>query len=179
MDEPALKARFQLEMIRHKNFTSSLFNTPILSTTSDPDDADWLVDKFDKTVVMSTYLVGFVVSDFKSIEAKSPKHQVLTQIVAQTEFIDNGLGALALHEATHIIDFFTDYFNMSYPLAKISHVGVPDFFAGAMENWGIVVYRNQYLMFNGQTDSFKKKKRICEIIYHEVSHQWVFRSVIY
>jgi aminopeptidase N len=68
---------------------------------------------------------------------------------------------------------------MSYPLAKISHVGVPDFFAGAMENWGIVVYRNQYLMFNDQTDSFKKKKRICEIIYHEVSHQWVFRSVIY
>lgn len=69
---------------------------------------------------MSTYLVGFVVSDFTYIEARSPKHQVLTQIVAQKKFIDDGEGALALHEATHTIDFFTDYFNMSYPLDKIS-----------------------------------------------------------
>jgi len=55
---------------------------------------------------------------------------------------------------------------------------VPDFFAGAMENWGLVIYREEFLLFNENTDSFKKQKRIFEIIYHEVAHQWVSRSTV-
>ncbi len=58
------------------------------------------------------------------------------------------------------------------------HIAVPDFFAGAMENWGLVIYREEFLLFNENTDSFKKQKRIFEIIYHEVAHQWVSRSTV-
>ena len=172
-DEPAMKAQFQLKIIRHKNFTASHFNTPLLTSLAYQNDSDWFVDTFERTVKMSTYLVGFVVSNFKSIKMSSPKYGINTEIVARPEAIDNGMGETALKEAVKIIDFFVDYFNVTYPLKKISHIAVPDFFAGAMENWGVVIYRERYLLFDPIVDSFDDKKRIFEVIYHEVAHQWV------
>lgn len=126
-DEPAFKAQFQLKMIRHKNFTSSHFNTPLANSLVHQDDSDWFVDTFEKTVQMSTYLVGFVVSDFKSIRMNSPKYGINTEIVARPDAIDSGMGEIALKEAVKIIDFFVDYFNVSYPLKKISKVLFVDF----------------------------------------------------
>lgn len=58
------------------------------------------------------------------------------------------------------------------------HIAVPDFFAGAMENWGVVIYRERYLLFDPEVDSFNEKKRIFEVIYHEVAHQWVNKCLI-
>lgn len=73
---------------------------------------------------MSTYLVGFVVSNLKTISGVSPKYKIQTDIVARPEAIDNGEGLAALEETTKIIDFFADYFNVSYPLKKISKLDV-------------------------------------------------------
>ena len=83
-------------------------------------DPDWFVDRFERTVTMSTYLVAFVVSNFKSIKMNSPKHQIEIEVYARPEAIDNGEGEYALNEAAEIIDFFSDYFNTSYPLSQSS-----------------------------------------------------------
>ena len=78
------------------------------------------MDTFEQTVPMSTYLVAFVVSNFKSIKTKSPKHNIEIEIYARPDAIDAGEGEFGLNEASQIIDFFTDYFNISYPLKKSS-----------------------------------------------------------
>ncbi len=119
MDEPALKAIFQFELIRHKNFTGTFFNTALLSS-SEYIEPDWVVDKFRQSAQMSSYLVGFVISNFKTLIGHSPERGVRTEIAARPEAIDAGEADLALNESMKIIDFFTDYFNMSYPLEKIS-----------------------------------------------------------
>ena len=84
-------------------------------------DANWQVDYFNTTVDMSTYLVAFVISDFKLINDISPKSGVLVEVAARPEAIDNGDGDYALGEAMEIIDFFADYFDVPYPLKKSSN----------------------------------------------------------
>jgi len=77
---------------------------------------DWEIDYFEKTVPMSTYLVAFVVSNFKRIIKYSPKYNIEIQVVARPDAIKNNEGEYALHEAAEIIDYFVDYFNVSYSL---------------------------------------------------------------
>lgn len=115
-----MKARFQLTMIRHKNFSSTLFNANLLESKPHPTEADWIIDQFDKSEVMSTYLVAFVVSNFKSIEMDSPKYGVKIGVAGRANAIDGGEGDEALVEAAQIIDFYSDYFGVKYPMPKSS-----------------------------------------------------------
>ncbi len=115
-----MKAQFQMTIIRHESFNSSLFNTPLIDSTVDENDSEWIRDRFERTVTMSTYLIAFVVSNFKGIHTHSPKYNIQIDIYARPDAIDNGEGQYALGVASLIIDFFTDYFNVSYPLKKLS-----------------------------------------------------------
>lgn len=122
MDEPNFKASWQLTMIRDsRNFESSYFNSPLISTTPHSDQ-NWSVDKFEQSAKMSSYLVAFVVSNLKKIEKKSPKYGVTIEVVGKPESIDNGDGEFALNEAAEIIDYYSDYFNIPYPNAKSSKI---------------------------------------------------------
>lgn len=116
-DEPAIKANYSFTMIRHKSFTSSLFNTPIVETVA--IDSEWLMDHFKPTVKMSTYLVAFVVSNFENVTKVSEKG-VEINIVARPQAIAAGDGDFALEETAEIMDFFADYFDIDYPLDKSS-----------------------------------------------------------
>ena len=168
-DEPAMKAKFKLTMNRdNRYFTSSLFNTPIESTTT---NGDWTAETFKETVEMSTYLVCFVVSDFKHIETKSLKGKDI-QVYAKAQAIDNKEGKFGLEEAAKVIDFFADYFNMPYPLDKSTQIAIPDFNPGAMENWGLITYREVSLLYNEARDTILEKRRISVVISHELAHQW-------
>ena len=115
-----MKAKYTLKMTRHKNFTSSLFNTPLKSSTPLNEDPDWMVDEFEETVKMSTYLVAFVVSNFDKISMDSPVNKVLIEVAGRPEAIAKGEGDFALNEAAEIIDFFSSYFGIKYPLSKSS-----------------------------------------------------------
>lgn len=117
-DEPALKAQFNFTLIHHTSFPSVFFNTPI--ETSVPDAAgEWITDTFETTLKMSTYLVAFVISDFKKIEATS-EMGVRIEVAAKPDSIDAGEGDFALDEAAKYIDFFAEYFDLPYPLEKSS-----------------------------------------------------------
>ncbi|CAF0929907.1 unnamed protein product, partial [Brachionus calyciflorus] len=169
LDEPGLKSEFKISIIRHRNF-SSVSNMPL--ERSEFLSADYFIDIYEKSVPMSTYLVAFVISNFAKIEKKSPKYNVEVEIMARTESIQKGYGQFALDEAANMIDFFSDYFNTSYPLKKSTQIGIPDFNAGAMENWGLITYREKYLLYNPSYDSIGSKRFVSLIISHELAHQW-------
>src|SRR5690606_2848949 len=78
----------------------------------------------------------------------------------------------ALDIATRTIDFFENYFDTPYPLPKSDHVALPDFSSGAMENWGLVTYREIALLDDPTTTSVSSKHYIATVIAHQLSHQW-------
>ena len=120
MDEPGIKSKFRLTLTRHVSFPSTFFNTPRVSSIAVAGtNGQWFTDLFETTVDMSSYLVAFIISDFKKIATKSAKG-IDIEVAAKPHSIDAGEGEFALSEAAKIIDFFADYFNVPYPLAKSS-----------------------------------------------------------
>ena len=81
----------------------------------------WELDTFENSVPMSSYLVAFVVSDFESIRKNSSKYNIKVEVYAKAESINKGHCDFALDEASRILDFYTDYFNVKYPLVKSSN----------------------------------------------------------
>jgi len=164
-DEPALKATFNIQMIRPTDY-NTVSNMELIS--SEALDDTRVLDTFATSVKMSSYLVAFVVSDFAMIEADT--HSVY----ARAERINAGDGALALASSPQMITAMETAVNVSYSLPKISQIGLPDgyFSAGAMENWGCVTYREKYLMFTEGVSTENDKENVVSIIAHEYAHQW-------
>ena len=148
---------------------------PLIRTQklNDSKDNEWEMDEFETSVKMSSYLVAFVVSNFESISQNSTKYNIRVEVSGRKEQIRNGDGKFALDEASRILDFYTDLYDVKYPLKKSTQIAIPDFNAGAMENWGLVTYREKYLLFNPNVDSIFNKKRITVVVAHELAHQWV------
>jgi aminopeptidase N len=116
---------------------------------------------FEETVPMSTYLVAFIVCDFhfhaaKTKEGIDVRAVVPGEQVSQAEF--------ALEYATAILSYFQDFFNVTYPLTKLDLVAVPDFGAGAMENWGLVTFRTTMFLFNVNESSSEAQEQVAIVV---------------
>lgn len=165
-DEPAVKATFTVALVIPKDLTG-LSNMDIIAEEDAGDGKKTI--KFRETPVMSTYLLAWVVGDLESIETKN-KHGVTVRVFATKGDIDQG--KFALDVASKTLDFFTEYFDIAYPLPKMDMVAIPDFSAGAMENWGLVTYRTAYLLFDEAHSSLKTKQNVAYVVGHELAHQW-------
>jgi aminopeptidase N len=166
IDEPAAKATFSVTLTTESNITV-LGNMPVKSQNLENEK---LVTIFDKTPRMSTYLLAWVTGEMhkKSAKTKSGVEVNIWATPAQTpESLD-----FALDIATRTIDFFDEYFDTPYPLPKSDHVALPDFSSGAMENWGLITYREIALLADPQTTGVSSKHYIATVIAHELSHQW-------
>lgn len=166
IDEPQAKASFDLTLTTEADITV-LGNMPIKSQTSDNKN---LVTTFETTPRMSTYLLAWVAGDLhrKSATTKSGVEVNIWATHAQKpESLD-----FALDTATRTIDYFDEYFGTPYPLPKADHVALPDFTSGAMENWGLITYREVGLLADPATTSITTKQYIALVIAHELSHQW-------
>ncbi|NXL93358.1 ERAP1 aminopeptidase, partial [Alectura lathami] len=165
-DEPAFKAKFSVKIRREPNHLA-LSNMPLVESVN---ITSWLVeDHFDTSVKMSTYLVAFIVSDFKSI-SKITSHGVKISVYTAPEKIKQA--DYALDAAVKLLDFYEDYFSIPYPLPKQDLVAVPDFQSGAMENWGLTTYRESALLYDPEKSSASSRLWITMIIAHELAHQW-------
>lgn len=100
---------------------------------SEKTEGEKRVVKFDRSPIMSTYLLAFVVGEFDFVEATDPDG-VLIRVY--TPCGKKELGLFALDVATRALPFYKDYFSIKYPLPKMDLIAIPDFAAGAMENWG-------------------------------------------
>nr|XP_025963802.1 aminopeptidase N [Dromaius novaehollandiae] len=169
-DEPAMKANFSVTII-HPSDHTALSNMPVRSTQQlQLDGESWNVTEFYTTPKMSTYLLAFIVSQFESVENTSGG--VLIRIWGRPQAIAEGQGSYALQVTGPILNFFESHYNTSYPLPKSDQVGLPDFSAGAMENWGLVTYRENSLLYDNAYSSIGNRERVVTVIAHELAHQW-------
>ncbi|XP_055796206.1 aminopeptidase N-like [Salvelinus fontinalis] len=171
-DEPAMKATFRVSLI-HRPGTTALANGKVIGTTlEDIDGETWKVTRFQTTKKMSTYLLAFTVSDFDSIGSTHERVDIKTY--ARPEAIKAGQAKYAASITGSILAFYESpgVFNMNYPLSKLDQIALPDFSAGAMENWGLVTYRETALLYEEGVSSTSNKEWIATVIAHELAHQW-------
>ncbi|NXI75327.1 AMPN Aminopeptidase, partial [Rhipidura dahli] len=168
-DEPAMKANFSVTLI-HPSDYMALSNMPAKNTSQQMIDGKaWSVTEFHTTPRMSTYLLAFIVSQFT---CKNSTGEPLIRVCGRPKAISDGQGDYALNVTGLILSFFEDHYNTPYPLPKSDQVGLPDFNAGAMENWGLVTYRENSLLFDPAYSSIGNKERVLTVIAHELAHQW-------
>ncbi|XP_049929901.1 aminopeptidase N-like [Epinephelus moara] len=165
-DEPAMKAIFHITL-KHDSGTVALSNGEVKESSTENDIQTTV---FKPTEKMSTYLLAFIVSDFAYIN--NTINDVLIRIFARKSAINAGQGEYALNKTGPILKFFEEYYNYSYPLPKSDQIALPDFNAGAMENWGLITYRETALLYDEAFSSNSNKQRIATIIAHELAHMW-------
>lgn len=166
VDEPAAKAEYDLTLITRPGITV-LGNMPVKFQEENEDSR---TTTFEKTPRMSSYLLAFVIGELhkKTAHTKSGVEVNVWATPAQNE---NTLD-FALDIATRSIDFYDEYFGAKYPLPKSDHVALPDFSSGAMENWGLITYRESCLLADPELTPESSRRFIATVIAHELSHQW-------
>uniref|UniRef100_A0A8C6WQE3 Aminopeptidase n=1 Tax=Neogobius melanostomus TaxID=47308 RepID=A0A8C6WQE3_9GOBI len=163
-DEPAMKAVFNVTIIHSRD-------TVALSNGRETGQFESVrITKFEPTARMSTYLLAFIVCDFADIQ--SIQKNVSIRIWARRKAIDARQGDYALNVTGPILEFYERYYNAAYPLSKSDQIALPDFNAGAMENWGLVTYRETALLYDPIISSTGNKERVITVISHELAHMW-------
>lgn len=165
-DEPALKATFTVTLIADEKMTC-LSNMDEASTKK-LDNGKKAVT-FNKTPLMSTYLLAFIVGELQVVETNDFRVPVRV-FCTPDKNIEHGQFSLKL--AAQTLDFYEKQFASEFPLPKMDMVAIPDFSAGAMENWGLVTYRVVDLLLDDKHVSASTKQRVAEVVQHELAHQW-------
>lgn len=165
VDEPEAKATFDLTLTTEKG-VSVLGNMPVREQS---ESGDTLVTSFDTSPRMSVYLLAFVVGELQSKSTTTNNGVEVTTWATKAQPADSL--DFALDVAKRSIEFFDDYFGVPYPLPKADHVALPDFSSGAMENWGLITYREICLLADSTT-AISSRQYIATVIAHETSHQW-------
>uniref|UniRef100_A0A672SZ17 Aminopeptidase n=1 Tax=Sinocyclocheilus grahami TaxID=75366 RepID=A0A672SZ17_SINGR len=165
-DEPSMKAVFHLTLL-HPPGTVALSNGMELENIV----ISVLQTRFEPTEKMSTYLLAFVVSEFTNIRSP-PEANILIRIWGRREAIESCQGDYALNVTFPILKYLENYYNTTYPLSKSDQIALPDFAAGAMENWGLVTYRELSLFYDPKVSSNEDKEWVVTVITHELAHMW-------
>ncbi|XP_072216163.1 aminopeptidase Q [Excalfactoria chinensis] len=170
-DEPDMKATFNIRIVHDPSYVA-LSNMPAIdvSEMKDENGSLWSVTTFNTSLKMSTYLTAFVVCDFDYVNRTERGNQI--RIWARKEAVKNGYVDYALNITGPIFSFLEDLFNISYPLPKIDLVALPDFGAGAMENWGLMTFEEPALLYLPNDKFTGRKTIIALIVSHELAHQW-------
>lgn len=164
IDEPNAKATLDVKLLCKSGY-SILGNTPGFVTN---DGIDSLIS-FEQTPIMSTYLLAFAVGDLQKKTATTKNGTEVS--VWSTKAQDDSLLDFPLNIAVRVLEFYEDYFNVKFPLKKCDHLALPDFSSGAMENWGLITYRETALLANDKS-SISSRKYVALVIAHETAHQW-------
>jgi aminopeptidase N len=164
-DEPALKATFDITLVVDAADTA-ISNGAIVRDT--PAAGGKHAIDFATTKRLPTYLVALLVGDFQCINGEADG---IPLRVCGTPGRQN-LGAFSMAIAQQSIRFFDNYYGIKYPFAKLDMVGIPDFAAGAMENAAAITFREADLFVDEAAASTIVKKRVAEVVAHEIAHQW-------
>ncbi|KAH8273103.1 hypothetical protein KR018_001059 [Drosophila ironensis] len=167
-DEPAMKAQFTVTVARPSGDDYHVISN--MPQASEYVDGDLTEVTFEESVPMSTYLVAFVVSNFASKNTTVPDTSIDLRVFAPPAQVEKA--QYAMEVGANVTAYYIDYFNTSYPLPKLDLVAIPDFVSGAMENWGLVTFRETALLYDEATSSCVNKQRVAVVVAHELAHQW-------
>ncbi|XP_067653003.1 aminopeptidase N-like [Haliotis asinina] len=166
-DEPALKATFDITLVRKtttgRNYRT-LANTEVVSSEI---RGNYTADIFATTPVMSTYLLAFIICDFEQLE--NTTSNITYRTLARPNAIQHAVRAQRY--GMDFFDWFEETFDPDYPMPKLDNIAIPDFVSGAMENWGLITYRENLLYEEGVSTA-SQDSWIAEVISHEIAHQW-------
>jgi puromycin-sensitive aminopeptidase len=165
-DEPDFKATYRTAMTVADGL-EAYSNTRELSRSATDDGK--VTFQFDKTIKMSTYLLAFIVGPFEATDPVEVRG-IPTRIIVPKGNLH--LTEYALAEAVWCLEYLADYYDIPYPGDKLDHIAIPDFAAGAMENVGLITYRDSYLILDPSVSTQAELERSLEVIAHEIAHQW-------
>lgn len=182
-DEPNFKASFDVSITTDEKYTV-LSNNDVdyIVSINNKNDSNLHQIKtvyFKTSPIMSTYLLAFIVGDLEYIEGFTKQINIHNAIhVIQSKRIrvygvkgNKEKMTFALDIGIRCLEWYMEWFGIDYPLSKLDMVAIPDFSAGAMENWGLVTYREGLLYCDQDTD-LSEKQDISVTICHELAHQW-------
>ena len=168
VDEPEAKATFDLTLITPAG-DRVISNTPIKPIKYAKRADGNNVTTFETTPKMSTYLLAFVYGELDYKEAKT-RSGVTVRTYATPDNVE--LTEFALEVAVKCLEFYDEYFDVPYPLEKCDMFALPDFASGAMENWGIITYREQAMLVDPKNSTLANKQYVAMVVAHELAHQW-------
>ncbi|QCE16380.1 aminopeptidase M1 [Vigna unguiculata] len=164
-DEPVCKATFKITLDVPSELVA-LSNMPVVEEIT---NGDLKTVSYQESPIMSTYLVAVVVGLFDYVEDHTPdgvKVRVYCQVGKANQ------GKFALDVAVKTLELYKNYFATPYSLPKLDMIAIPDFAAGAMENYGLVTYRETALLYDDQHSAAANKQRVATVVAHELAHQW-------
>lgn len=173
LDEPALKATFTVHVTTAQELTV-LGNMPI-ALEVDASKAGEKVVTFEKTPVMSTYLLAWAIGEFDYIEGFTADTYLDNKPLPVRVYTTKGYtedAQLALEIAPKIVDLFSKVFGVKYPLPKLDLIAVHAFSHNAMENWGLITYRSTALLYSAANSDPSYKQKVAYVVAHEIAHQW-------
>eukprot|EP00927_Polykrikos_kofoidii_P022417 TRINITY_DN20925_c0_g1_i1.p1 TRINITY_DN20925_c0_g1~~TRINITY_DN20925_c0_g1_i1.p1 ORF type:complete len:913 (-),score=101.78 TRINITY_DN20925_c0_g1_i1:177-2867(-) len=166
-DEPAVKASFQLSLVLPPGLTA-VANMPEQKVEALTCGKRRM--QFMPTPKMSSYLLAFAVGEFEFVQDWSMEANCMVRILCCPGKASRC--TLALRTAKSALEYFNGFFGCHYPLPKMDMIGIPDFELGAMENWGLVTYRETRILCDESNVAISQKRQIVDTIAHETSHQW-------
>ena len=165
-DEPARKATFGMSLTIPKELTA-LSNMPAKQESD--GGSGWKTIRFKRTSRMSTYLLAVVIAELEHLEGADSRGVPIRVFTSPGK---REQGRFALEQACHTLAYFADWFGIPYAFPKLDMVALPDFAAGAMENWGLVTYRETALLVDPKNSSASARQRVADVVDHELAHQW-------
>nr|GMC49388.1 aminopeptidase M1 [Ipomoea batatas] len=164
-DEPSFKATFKMTLEVPSELVA-LSNMPVIE---DKSNGDTKIVCYQESPIMSTYLVAIVVGLFDYVEDHTPDG-IPVRVYCQVGKANQG--KFALDVAVKTLGIYKEYFEVPYSLPKLDMIAIPDFAAGAMENYGLVTYRETALLYDDKHSAAANKQRVATVVAHELAHQW-------
>ncbi|XP_011698185.1 PREDICTED: glutamyl aminopeptidase-like isoform X2 [Wasmannia auropunctata] len=174
-DEPNFKAKFSVKLVHPMDDCySALSNMNVKDRQENTPSRGLSTVTFEESVPMSTYLACFIISDFVHTTkmAKGLDGRELPIGVYTTKLQSEEKRNFAADIGVKAIEYYINLFKIDYPLPKLDMAAIPDFMAGAMENWGLVTYRESRLLYDDRSSSVYDKRDIVNVICHELAHMW-------
>jgi len=165
-DEPAYKATFDITVVAEKKHVV-ISNARVLSDKPGPGEGKHTV-RFATSAKMSSYLVAIAVGEFEAVEGEADGIPIRIWGTPGKKQLDT----FALESAKFFMHYFDQYFGIKYPFEKLDLIGLPDFEAGAMENTGLITFREALLLIDDKRASMPLKRDVADIISHEMAHMW-------
>ena len=164
-DEPDFKAIFATTLVIDPRLTA-VSNTAVVSELIEHNKK---VVRFADSIIMSTYLVAFIVGE---VEATTPVYVGKTPLRLWTIPGKQPLTPFGQEIAVASLKFFEDYYGVAYPGDKLDLLAIPDFASGAMENLGAITFRETALLVDQRTGTHAELERVADVVAHENAHMW-------